>query len=542
VTRRSQVTRVTRSTRPGLRRAARWTLWITLACVPLLVPPAPSRGQIPLPGRDTSEPEREGAEPEAPRERPRSIPADEPAEVTRARLVALPLAGRARLMAVQSAIAERIAGGAEGVYFGSIHDEIELGIAYYTERVIREAEQANAVVLIWDIETPGGRVDAAVMMRDYILESSVLSVAFVDRRAWSAGALISLGNDLIIAAEGSSIGAATPVTIGGGQMQPVEEKVVSALRGEFRAAAEATGRSAAVAEAMVDADLAVGGIIESGRLLTLTGREAVAAGIAEARVANRAALLELLGVTGQPVVEVGQSWAESLVRILTSSAVSGLLMTLGLLGIFFELTTPGFGWAGAMGIGALVLFFTGHLLVNLAGSEEILLFVLGLALLGVEIFLIPGFGILGIVGILAVGAALTLALVNLDVSLELSPLGLHGALMRVALSLAATLVLSILLLKLAPRTALGRSLVLSEVLAAGPSIAESSVLSIRAGDNGVALTDLRPFGKARIGERRTEVVAESGFVPKGSPLRVTRVSENRIEVRAVRGPLGSDTA
>jgi len=510
-------------------------LWLTLLGGPVLMRPLDVRSQVEAP---ESEPADESDTTEEPaHERPEAVEADEPAEVTEARLVALPTAARARLLAVQDAVSKRIADGATGVYVGQIHEEIELGIAYYTERVISEAERANAAVLVWQIETPGGRVDAAVMMRDYILDSTVPSVAFVNRRAWSAGALISLANDLIVVVEGSSIGAATPIQMGGGgQAQPVEEKIVSALRGEFRSTAEATGRSAEVAESMVDADLAVGGIIPSGRLLTLTGHEAINAGVAEARVRDFDGLLALLDIEDQPVITVNQSWAESLVRILTSSTVSGLLMTLGLLGIFFELTSPGFGWAGAMGIGALVLFFAGHLLVNLAGMEELLLFILGIVLLGIEIFLIPGFGLTGALGLLAIGASLTLALINLDVDISFSPIGWTGALLRVTISLAATVLGAIGLFKLIPRTFVGRRLVLSEALAAGPSIDDSPHQQISLGDSGVALSDLRPYGKARFNGRRIEVVAEAGYISKGDRIRVVRVSGSRGEVRVVSDP------
>jgi membrane-bound ClpP family serine protease len=226
------------------------------------------------------------------------------------RLAALPIGARLRLWAVEQALAERRQQGASGIVVASIHDEIDLGLAYYVERAVEQAEESNAVLLVFDIETPGGRVDAAITMRDAILASQVPTIAFVNHRAWSAGALISYANDLIVVTEGASIGAATPIQMGaGGEAQPVEEKVVSALRSEFRSTAEATNRDPATAEAMVDADIAIPGIIEAGKLLTLTGREARDVGLVEL-----AANLDVAGAFfagGEPRDEVVETWAES---------------------------------------------------------------------------------------------------------------------------------------------------------------------------------------------------------------------------------------
>jgi membrane-bound serine protease (ClpP class) len=463
----------------------------------------------------------------------------EPEHVIDARLLGWPVVARARLMATREAIKARRDQGAHGVYLANIHGEIELGISYYVERAVSEAEQADAVLLVFDIETPGGRVDAAVNIRDAILDSEVPTIAFVNRRAWSAGALIAMANDLVVVAEGSSIGAATPVQMGAGEMQPVEEKVVSALRSEFRSTAEATRRSTAIAESMVDRTIEVGGVIPRDKLLTLTGQEALDVGLAEYRAPRLERLLASLDLGDQPVETIQQSWAESIVRILTSPMVSGILMTLGMLGLFFELTTPGFGWAGAMGLTCLVIFFTGHLLVELTGFEEIALLVVGLALLALEIFVTPGFGVLGVLGLLAIGASLVLSLVAyspFQKEFVLSHVSIREALLRVLASLVMTVVGTVLLVRYVPRTRVGRRLILSEALASGTSLPEQPFDIVRPGDGGIALTDLRPYGKARIGGRRVEVVAEGNFIHRQSPLEVVRVAGNRVEVRAASKP------
>jgi len=454
-------------------------------------------------------------------------------EVIAGRLVASPIAAKARLMAMVEGVAQRRESGATGVYVATVNDEIELGIAYYTERVIEQAEEANALLLIFDIETWGGRVDAAVMMKDAILQTEIPTGAFINQRGISAGALIALANDLIVVVDGASIGAATPITTGGGTAQPVEEKFVSAFRSEFRATAEATARNGAVAESMVDARVEVGGIIQSGKLLTLTGQEALRIGFAEININTLDGVLALFDLEDAVVITIDESWSETLVRFLTSSAISGILMTLGMLGLFFELMSPGFGWAGGMGVICLLLFFSGHLLVNLAGMEEMLLFVGGVLLLLIEVFVIPGFGAAGVAGLLAILASLVLALVSLDMDLSFSPVGLTGAVSRVFFALIGTVFFSVLLFKYVPRTRFGRKLVLQEALASGSSV-ETPEDALSTGMTGVATTDLKPFGRAKFGSDRAEVVSEGRYVEKGEAVRISRVSGGRIEVRPVR--------
>ena len=481
-------------------------------------------------GEDEGEPSTEpevAAVPVAPEVDPASD------EEVAARLTAWNIAAEARFMALVEGVAQRQADGARGVVVGLIHEEIELGIAYYTDRVIEHAEETNAALLVFEIETWGGRVDAAVMMKDAILRTEIPTVAFINKRAISAGALIALANDLIIVADGATIGAATPIQMGGpgGQAQPVEEKIVSALRSEFRATAEANGRSGAVAETMVDANLAVAGVIEGGKLLTMTGGEAREVGLVEGRSDTLDSLLETFGLEDATVTTMTESWSETLVRFLTSSTISGLLMTLGMLGLFFELMSPGFGWAGMLGIICLTFFFAGHLLVHLAGLEEVLLFAAGILLLLVEVFVLPGFGVAGVLGLVAIMASLAMALINLDIDITFSPTGLSGALTRVVLSLIATFLLIGLLLKYVPRTRVGRRLVLQEALATGASVDDGSD-DLAVGMTGRATADLKPFGKARFGQQPVEVVAESGYIDRGAHVRISRIAGGRIEVRS----------
>ena len=199
------------------------------------------------------------------------------------------------------------------VYLAPIDGIIDLGLAPFIQRVLDEAATAGAAAVILDINTFGGRVDAAVLIRDALLRSQVRTVAFVNKRAISAGALISLAAERIIMADGGTIGAATPVELGapGTPAQPVAEKTASYMRKEFRATAESRQRPPLLAEAMVDADVEIPGVIAKGKLLTLTTQEALKHKLADARADTVDAVLASLNLTGAEVRRATQTWAET---------------------------------------------------------------------------------------------------------------------------------------------------------------------------------------------------------------------------------------
>jgi membrane-bound serine protease (ClpP class) len=416
------------------------------------------------------------------------------------------------------------------VYVAPIEGIIDLGLAPYVQRVLSEATDAGAAAVILEINTFGGRVDAAVVIRDALLNARVQTVAFVNKRAISAGALISLAAEKIVMADGGTIGAATPVQIGqpGAPAQPVEEKTVSYVRKEFRATAEARKRPPLIAEAMVDADVVIPNLIQKGKLLTLTTEEALKHKIADFRAENIATVLERLSLAGVEVRKVSPNWAEDLVRFLTNPVVSSLLMTIGMLGIILEIRTPGFGVPGALGITSLGLFFWGHWLVQLAGWEEMLLVGSGLGLLILEVFVIPGFGLAGVFGIGALLAGLSLSLVGGGATWEFVVTAVGRVIISIVLALAASLVM----LRFLPRLPFGRRLILETGLAAGEGYA-----SAPAGDSnwlgkiGTAFSPLRPAGIAEIESERVDVVSDGEFIDAGARIVVSRVDGNRIVVR-----------
>jgi membrane-bound serine protease (ClpP class) len=421
------------------------------------------------------------------------------------------------------------------VYVVPIAGIVDLGLAPFVERVLDEAAAAGAAAVVLEIDTFGGRVDGAVLIRDDLLGARVRTVAFVNKRAISAGALITLATETIAMAGGSTVGAATPVEMGapGSEAKPVAEKTLSYMRKEFRATAESRGRPPLLAEAMVDADVEIAGVIEKGKLLTLTTTEALQQGFADFRADTLEAVLSELHLEGADIRRATQTWAESLVRFLTHPVVSSLLMTVGVLGIIVEIRTPGFGVPGLLGLASFALFFWGHWLVRLAGWEELLLVGLGLGLVLIELLVIPGFGITGVLGLAALLAGFGLSLVGVGATWAV----VVQALGQVAVSLLLAVLVSLAVLRVLPRLPVGRRLILDTELPVEGGYGSAPESDRRwVGKRGTAASPLRPAGLAHFDGERVDVVSDGDFIEPGSPIEVLRVDGNRIVVRR---PLGT---
>ena len=416
------------------------------------------------------------------------------------------------------------------VYIVPIDGTVDLGQAPMVARVLAEAEQAGAAAVILDINTFGGRVDGAVLIRDALLLAKVPTVAFVNKRAISAGALIALATEKIAIADGATIGAATPVTIGGpgGAAMPVAEKTVSYMRKEFAATAEARKRPTLLAEAMVDADVEIKDVIDKGKLLTLTTEEAMQHKLADFRANSLDAVLKHLGLADAELRKVQPNWAEALVRFLTDPVVSSILMTIGIIGVITEIRTPGFGVPGAIGLTSLGLFYWAHALVQLAGFEEMLLLGAGLVLLVVEVFVIPGFGLVGGLGLVALLAGLALSLVGAGATWGV----VVDAVWQVVISMVVAIVALVFLLRFITKLRLGRSLVLDDEMPADKGYASAPEADKGwLGRRGVAASTLRPAGLADLGDQRVDVVSDGDYIEAGEAVVVTRVDGNRIVVR-----------
>jgi len=414
------------------------------------------------------------------------------------------------------------------VYRLDVHGTIENGLAPYIARGVREANRAGAAAIYLDLDTPGGRVDAAERIADALRSSKVPVYAFVNPRAYSAGALIALATSGIYMRPGAVLGAATPVD---GEGTKAPEKYVSAMRGEFRALAEQHGLDPRIAEAMVDENLGVPGLVPAGRLVTLSTNEALRVKYARAEVNDEADLLTHIGLTGAAVRAVDINWAEVVVRFLTSPIVSPLLLSLGVLALLAEIKAGAHGLGLLIGFVALGLFFGSSLILGLAGLEEVILLGLGVLAVAVEVFLLPGFGIAGVLGALLIGAAVVLAMLGNfptggDVIQALAVLGA---------SVFITLAVAYAWLRHLPNSRRFAGLIHQD----SAQSAEGYVSALPRGDLigkvGVAATDLRPAGVANVAGERIDVVTEGEYLAAGMQVEVVRAEGYRHVVRAVKG-------
>lgn len=411
------------------------------------------------------------------------------------------------------------------VYRVPVTGVVEMGLAPFISRSISEAESAGAAAVILDIDTPGGRVDAAQQISDAIADAEVPVYAYVNRRALSAGALIALATNQVYMRPGSTMGAATPVT---GEGQTASEKIVSAMRSEFRALAEARGLDPAVAEAMVDEEIAIEGVVARGKLLTLSTEEAERLGYA-AGVEDWTALMSAVASPDARVVTTSPNWAERVVRFLTNPLVAPFLLSLGFLGLLIEIKTPAFGLAGLAGLTSLGLFFGSHLLIGLAGWEVLILLAIGIVLLLSEVLVLPGFGIAGILGTVAIVMSMFLSMLgSLPTTADL-------LIAMYVLGFAFIVVFAVgwQLLRWLPQDRRAQSILHRTSMTRDLGYSSAVRRDDLVGLEGVAVTDLRPSGTARVGEERVDVVSSGPWVQAGTPIRVVRAEGYRHVVEPV---------
>jgi membrane-bound serine protease (ClpP class) len=378
------------------------------------------------------------------------------------------------------------------VYVAYIDGDIDLGLAPYVSRVVSDAEKDNAEAIIFKINTFGGRVDAATQIKDAIISTDLLTIAFINNRAISAGALIALSCKKIVMVPGSLIGAAMVVNETG---EKVGEKYQSYMRSEMRSTAEKNGRRVDIAEGMVDERVVVEGIDDSTRLITLTSTEALKYGIADTLLKDFDGIYAYFKLSSNEKVFQKSNWAEDVVRFLNNPIVSSILIMIGFFGLIAEIKSPGWGLPGTASLIALALFFGSSYILQLASVIEILMFVGGLGLLLLEIFVIPGFGVAGISGIILIIASLFLAMVGADPFLDMDVVSF--AIIKLTVGLAAALVLLFLLARFLPKSNLFKKFILSEEEKADAGYTSRTNFSELLGAEGIALTILRPAGMQR---------------------------------------------
>ncbi|MDH7604175.1 MAG: NfeD family protein [Melioribacter sp.] len=415
---------------------------------------------------------------------------------------------------------------AQKIYYGNIEGDIDLGLAPYVKRVINEAEKNSALAIIFRINTFGGRVDAATQIKDAILNSKIRTIAFIDKRAISAGALIALSCEKIVMVPGASIGATTVVDQTG---QKQSEKYQSYMRSEMRATAEKNGRRTDIAQGMVDEKIVVPDLQDdSTKLITLTSEEALKFKMADTILTSIEEVKDAFGYKNAKTFSITSNWAEDFVRFLSNPIVSSLLIMIGLIGLYTEIKTPGWGLPGTLGLICLALFFGSGYILQLASIIEIIIFILGLILLLIEIFVIPGFGLFGIIGIALMIAGLFLGLISdfpiVDMNL------ISYAIIQLAVTFLATAIVITFLIKFLPKTNMFNKLILQEKVKEKSGYAVKEKFIDLIGKEGIALTDLRPSGTALIDGKRIDVVTEGDYINHDTQIIVKNVEGSKIVV------------
>jgi len=433
------------------------------------------------------------------------------------------------------------------VYKFNIKEEIAPAIWRQTQQAFEAADTLGADVFLIHMNTYGGTVLDADSIRTKILQSTIPVYVFIDNNAASAGALISVACDSIYMRPGGSIGAATVVNQTG---QAMPDKYQSYMRSTMRATAEAHGkdtiisgndtiykwrRDPDIAEAMVDPSVFIEGIIDTGKVLTFTPGEAIEYGFCEGEAESIPEVLQKVGIEEYRIVEYSPSFIERIIGFLVNPVVSGLLIMAIIGGIYFEMQSPGIGFPIGVAILAAVLYFAPLYLEGLAAHWEVIVFLIGLILIAVEIFVIPGFGVAGILGILLVFIGLVLSLVG-NVDFDFSPVDtgkLGVAIMTVVFGLFGGFILALYLGNklFTAKSGAFKNLSLNTVqnISEGYLNVESSFLNLK-GKSGTAQTVLRPGGKVLIEGEVYDAMAETGFIDREEDIVVVKVGTSQLYV------------
>jgi membrane-bound serine protease (ClpP class) len=432
------------------------------------------------------------------------------------------------------------------VYVIPIRDVIDNALLYVIRRGLNEAEDVGAEAIIFDMDTPGGRLDSAEEILNMLRGLKIPTYTLVNPNAISAGAIIAMATDHIYMTPGSKIGDAMPIMLslfGEVQDMPeaIQEKSVSYVAAMIRAAAQHKGHDPLLAEAMVrrDTEYKIGDevIAKKGQLLTLTNQDAareIGADkrplLSEGTVKDTDELLAVIGKSNAEQIVLRVTTAEVIARTIESFSV--IILALGLLGLYIEFKTPGFGLPGILGILLLAIWFWGYTIAGLAGMEEIALFVLGLALLIVEVFFVPGFGWAGLSGLVLIAISILMAMVEYYPGEPWYPTLPKFRVPLIQLSLASLLSLAGLILigRFLPRSGAFNKLVLQAATDRKDGFTASANTAALVGRRGVARTQLRPAGTALFGDAPLNVVTRGDFIQAGEEIIIAEAHGNRIIV------------
>jgi membrane-bound serine protease (ClpP class) len=424
------------------------------------------------------------------------------------------------------------------VYIIPIREDIATPVTYLVRRGIKQAMEAGAQVLIIDMETNGGRLDSTEEITKAIDQFKGTTVTYVNRKAFSAGALIAVATQKIYMAPQSVIGAAAPIMMGptgGVEQMPdtVKAKMNSGLRALVRTSAEKNGHNMEVIDAMIDDTevLEIEGDVynEKGQILTLTNLQAEKKYggkplLSLGTIDSLNDLVAELGYAGAKIVRVDPTGAERLATFLT--AIGPLLLLAGIVGIYIEMKTPGFGIPGIVGVVVFALYFLGGFIAGLSGLEWTVVFIIGLALFIVELFVFPGTLFIGLIGGGMMLAALVMAMVDIYPGMPTIPSFrlLRESLLNVLLTLAGAIVIMMFLSRFLLTTPLYRRMIATGASGATADATIAAEQKSRLGEVGTTLSPLRPGGKAQFGETVLDVVSNAGMIPRSTKVRIIAFS------------------
>lgn len=408
-------------------------------------------------------------------------------------------------------------GSGKSVHVIPIEKEVERGLQAFLTRAIKEAVEEGTDHIIFEINTPGGRVDSAGEIARLLQDIKVPTTSFIVNKALSAGSYIALNTDYIYMKPQATMGASGVITSDG---NAADEKAQSAWIAAMKSAAESKGRDPLYAMAMADKSIDLPELdAGKGKFLTLGPSQAIKVGYSEGTVADRQELLQDLGLENATVVEKEPTLAEEIARFLTHPVVIPILLSLASLGLVVELYSPGFGVAGIMGLVSLVLFFYGHIVAGLAGMEAVILLILGIVLIIAEFF-VPG-GILGLLGTASVIGSLFMS--GYDIG--------HMA-MSIAIAFLLSIIVSVILFR---RIGMDKGIFRHIILKDQTSTELGYVSSVNRleliGLEGVTVTPLRPAGTAVFDDERLDVVSEGRFIDQNEKVKIVKVEGVRIVVR-----------
>ncbi|MFA1820453.1 nodulation protein NfeD [Virgibacillus oceani] len=410
-------------------------------------------------------------------------------------------------------------GGGQSVYVIPIEKEVERGLEAFLSRTTEEAVEEGADHIIFEINTPGGRVDAAGNIASILQALDIPTTSFVVNQALSAGSYIALNTDNIYMRPQATMGSSGVIT---GDGTAADDKAQSAWLAAMRSAAESKGRDPLYAAAMADPSIDMPEIgAPEGDYLTLDPSTALEVDYSEGTVGDRVELLHELGLADAAIIEMETSFAEEVARFLTNPVIIPILLSLGSLGLIVELYSPGFGVPGSIGILSLVLFFYGHIVAGLAGAEAVILLLIGIGLIVAEIFVAGGiFGLLGVAAIIG--------------SLFMSGYDVGHMSMSISIAFLVSLVTAVVLFK---RIGMNKGVFRHIVLLDENTTELGYVSTVNRleliGLEGETATPLRPSGAAIFNDERMDVVSEGAFIDVNVKVKIVKVEGARIVVREI---------